>query len=86
MLGTGPSTELQVENLTGASRLDVLAAPCDQSLAHFRSLADGETYTREVEPGCWLVEAWTDDARMGRDSVNVVEGALNRVPFTRGEQ
>lgn len=82
----GPSTELQVENRTGATRLDVLAAQCNQTLTHFRSLADGETYTRQVEPGCWVVEAWTDDARMGRDSIDVVEGALNRVPFTRGDQ
>lgn len=41
----GPSTELQVENRTGATRLDVLAAQCNQPLTHFRSLADGETYT-----------------------------------------
>lgn len=75
-----PTTELSVENETGAA-LEVLAAPCGSELALFAYLEAAGRHVEEVEPGCYDLEGWTDDARMGAVTINVVDGGLHRVPF-----
>lgn len=75
-----PATELSVENETGAA-LEVLAAPCGRELALFAYLEAAGRHVEEVEPGCYDLEGWTDDARMGAVTIEVANGQLHRVPF-----
>lgn len=75
-----PATELAVVNELPVE-LNVRAAPCGLPTEAFAALAPGESRTRNVDPGCWSVEGWTPDGRMGAVEVTIAEHSLHRLPF-----